>query len=251
MDPVGISAMVTGGASGLGEATARLLAARGAKVLIADVQDGEQLALELEGAFVRTDVTDSDQVQAAVDTATEMGPLRVLVNCAGIGPPARTLGRDGSPHDLGHFKSVIEVNLAGTFNCIRIAAAEMAAADQLDDGERGAIVNTASVAAYEGQIGQAAYSASKAGIVGMTLPVARDLASVGIRVNTIAPGIMDTPMLAGLPEAARESLGAQVLFPQRLGRPDEYADTVLFLITNGYINGHTIRLDGGIRMQPR
>lgn len=254
MDLAGSAAIVTGGASGLGAATVRRLAEAGASVLIVDLQDelGEQLAGEINGAFVKADVTDSDRVQAAVDAATEMGPLRSLVNCAGIGPPARTLNRDGEPHDLGHYRNVIEVNLVGTFNCIRLAASAMATTDPVDgSGSRGAIVNTASVAAFDGQIGQAAYSSSKGGIVGMTLPVARDLASLGIRVNTIAPGIIDTPLLAGLPEPARESLGQQVLFPKRLGRPDEYAELAILLLTHDYMNGETIRMDGGIRMAPK
>jgi len=253
MDIAGASAIVTGGASGLGAATARRLAADGVKVVIADLQDelGDATAVEIGGAYVHADVTNSDEVQAAVDTAMEMGPLRVLVNCAGIGPPARTLNRDGEPHDLGRYETVIRINLTGTFNCIRLAAAAMATTEPMADGERGAIVNTASVAAYDGQIGQAAYSASKGGIVAMTLPIARDLASLGIRVNTIAPGIMDTPMLAGLPEKARESLGRQVLNPKRLGRVEEYADLAHLLITHSYMNGESIRMDGGIRMGPK
>ena len=253
MELAGVAAIVTGGASGLGAATVRRLAAAGAKVVVADLQDekGEALANEVGGAFVHADVTNSDQVSAAVAVAVEAGPLRAVVNCAGIGPPARTLNRDGSPHDLDHFRTVIEINLIGTFNVIRLAAVEMAKTDPLTDGQRGAIVSTASVAAYEGQIGQAAYSASKGGIVGMTLPVARDLSSIGIRVNTIAPGIIDTPLLAGLPEPARESLGQQVLFPKRLGRPDEYAGIAYMLLTNDYMNAETIRMDGGIRMAPK
>jgi NAD(P)-dependent dehydrogenase (short-subunit alcohol dehydrogenase family) len=253
MDLAGVAALVTGGASGLGAATVRRLAAAGAQVVIADLQDekGEALALEVGGAYRHTDVTREDQVQAAVGLATGVGPLRALVNCAGIGPPARTLNRDGTPHDLEHFRTVIEVNLLGTFNAIRLAAAAMAASEPLGDGQRGAIVNTASVAAYDGQIGQAAYSASKAGIVGMTLPIARDLSSVGIRVNTIAPGIIDTPLLAGLPEPARMSLGEQVLFPKRLGRPEEYAELAFVLLTHDYMNAESIRMDGGIRMAPR
>lgn len=251
MDLAGSSAIVTGGASGLGAATARELAAAGARVVILDLQDGDALAQELGGAFVRADVTVEEEVQAAVDAAAEMGPLRALVNCAGIGPPQRTVNRDGSPHDLASFATVIAINLTGTFNCIRLAAVAMSQTDELATGGRGAIVNTASVAAYDGQIGQAAYSASKGGIVGMTLPVARDLASVGIRVNTIAPGIMDTPMLAGLPEAAKESLGTQVLNPKRLGTPEEYADLALFLLQHDYMNGESIRMDGGIRMAPK
>jgi NAD(P)-dependent dehydrogenase (short-subunit alcohol dehydrogenase family) len=248
------SAIVTGGASGLGAATARRLAAVGARVVLADLSDaaGEALAAEIDGAFVHVDVTDQEQVAEAVAAASEMAPLRALVNCAGIGSAGRTLGRDGTPHDLGDFQKVIGVNLIGTFNCIRLAASAIAQTDPVDpSGSRGAIVNTASVAAFDGQIGQAAYSASKGGVVGMTLPVARDLSAVGIRVNTIAPGIIDTPMLAGLPEAARESLGQQVLFPKRLGRPDEYAELAYFLLTHDYMNGETIRMDGGIRMAPK
>jgi len=253
MDLAGVAALVTGGASGLGAATSRRLLLAGARVLVADVQDekGEALATEIGAAYVHADVTDQDQVQEAVSVAAGAGPLRALVNCAGIGPPARTLNRDGSPHDLDHFRTVIGINLIGTFNVIRLAAVEMANTEALEDGLRGAIVNTASVAAFDGQIGQAAYSASKGGVVGMTLPVARDLASVGIRINTIAPGIIDTPLLAGLPEPARESLGQQVLFPKRLGRPDEYADLAHLLLTHDYMNGETIRMDGGIRMAPK
>jgi NAD(P)-dependent dehydrogenase (short-subunit alcohol dehydrogenase family) len=253
MDLTGSVAIVTGGASGLGAATVRRLAAAGARVVIADLQDdkGEALADEVGGGYSHTDVTSEAEVLAAVEVAAELGPLRVLVNCAGIAPPARTLSRDGSPHDLGHFKAMVEVNLVGTFNAIRLAAAAMAKTEPLADGLRGAIVNTASVAAFDGQIGQAAYSASKGGIVGMTLPIARDLSSVGIRVNTIAPGIIDTPLLAGLPEPARESLGQQVLFPKRLGTPEEYAETAYFLITHDYMNAETIRMDGGIRMAPK
>ena len=253
MDIAGAAAIVTGGASGLGAATARKLAGDGMRVLIADLQDdlGDAVADEVGGGFVHADVTDSAQVQAAVEAAVEMGPLRVLINCAGIGPPQRTVNRDGSPHDLAHFQNIIGINLVGTFNCIRLGAVEMVKTEPLEHNERGVIVNTASVAAFDGQIGQAAYSASKGGIVGMTLPIARDLASMGIRVNTIAPGIIDTPLLAGLPEAAKESLGQQVLHPRRLGRPDEYADLVHHLVTHSYMNGETIRMDGGIRMGPK
>ncbi len=246
-----ISAIVTGGASGLGAATARRLAADGARVIIADLQDGGPVAAEIGGAAVVCDVTDADHVQAAVDAASELGPLRALVNCAGIAPPQRTLGRDDVPHDYDLFKKVVTINLIGTYNCIRLAAARMAANEPDEDGDRGAIVNTASVAAFDGQIGQAAYSASKGGVVGMTLPVARDLASRQIRINTIAPGIMDTPMLAGLPEPARESLGQQVLNPPRLGSPDEYATLAHFLLTHPYMNAETVRMDGGIRMAPK
>jgi NAD(P)-dependent dehydrogenase (short-subunit alcohol dehydrogenase family) len=253
MDLTGAVALVTGGASGLGAATVRRLAAAGARLVIADLQDdkGEALAAEVGGGYSHADVTKEADVRAAADIAMEAGPLRALVNCAGIGPPARTLNRDGTPHDLGHFKSVVEVNLIGTFNVIRLAATAMAMTEPMADGQRGAIVNTASVAAYDGQIGQAAYSASKGGIVGMTLPIARDLSAVGIRVNTVAPGIMDTPMLAGLPEPARESLGQQVLFPKRLGTPEEFAEIAYFLLSHDYMNAETIRMDGGIRMAPK
>lgn len=253
MEIAGAAAIVTGGASGLGAATARRLAAEDVKVVLVDLQDdlGDAVADQVAGAYVHADVTDAGQVQAAVDAAVEMGPLRILVNCAGVAPPARTLNRDGEPHDLRQFERVIAINLVGSFNCIRLAAAAMAKTDPLDGAERGAIVNTASVAAFDGQIGQAAYSASKGGIVGMTLPVARDLSAIGVRVNTIAPGIMDTPMLAGLPEAAKESLGQQVLYPKRLGTTSEYAELVHFLVTHSYMNGETVRMDGGIRMAPK
>lgn len=254
MELNGVVAVVTGGASGLGAATARRLGAEGATVLVADLREdlGREVAEEAGGVFVATDVTDAPQVEALMAAAEEAGRLRALVNCAGIGPPARTLNRDGTPHDLDQYRKVIEVNLIGTFNATRLAAAVMARTEPVDEsGSRGSVVNTASVAAFEGQIGQAAYSSSKGGIVGMTLPVARDLAAVGIRVNTIAPGLFDTPLLAGLPEPARLSLGEQVLFPRRLGRPDEYAELAHFLLTQDYLNGETIRLDGGIRMAPK
>ncbi|CAN5299076.1 SDR family oxidoreductase [soil metagenome] len=249
----GMSAIVTGGASGLGAATARRLATDGAKVVLVDLQveAGEATAAEIGGVYVHADVTDPDQVRAAVDAAVEMGSLRALVNCAGIGTAAKTVDREGNPHDLAQFTRVVSINLIGSFNCIRLAAAAMTRNEPDPAGERGAIVNTASVAAFDGQVGQAAYSASKGGVVGMTLPIARDLAQSGIRVNTIAPGIMDTPMLAGLPEAARESLGHQVLNPPRLGTPDEFAALVHFLLTHGYMNAETVRMDGGIRMAPR
>ncbi len=254
MDLNNTSAIVTGGASGLGAATVRKLAGAGARVVIADLQDeaGEALASEVGGAFVHVDVTSGTDMAAAVESAAEMGPLRALVNCAGVGWAARTLDRDLTPHDLDLFARVIAVNLVGTFNAIRLAASAMAATEPVDDaGTRGAIVNTASVAAFDGQIGQAAYSASKGGVVGMTLPIARDLSAVGVRVNTIAPGIIDTPMLAGLPEPARLSLGQQVLFPKRLGTPDEYAEVALTLLTHDYLNAETVRMDGGIRMAPK
>lgn len=250
-----IVALVTGGASGLGGATAARLVKSGAKVVIADVNEqiGLTHAQALGGSarFIRVDVTDSVQLQAAIDLAmSEFGGLSALVNCAGIGPAMRTLTKEG-PHTLDLFERVIRVNLIGSFNAIRLAAAAMAEQPANADGERGVIVNTASVAAFDGQIGQAAYSASKGGIVGMTLPIARDLSRVGIRVVTIAPGLFDTPLLAGLPEAARESLGQQVPFPSRLGRPDEYAQMVEAIIANPMLNGETIRLDGALRMAPR
>ncbi len=247
------SVIVTGGASGLGAATARRAAAGGARVVIVDLQDdqGDALAVDLDGAYVHADVTDEAQFQAAVDAAVEMAPLFGLVNCAGIAPPSRTLNRDGIPHDLGLFQKVVEINLIGTFNAIRLASAAMAKNEPQEANERGAIVNTASVAAYDGQVGQAAYSASKGGIVGMTLPIARDLSAVGIRVNTIAPGIIDTPLLAGLPEPARQSLAEQVLHPKRLGQPSEYAELAWLLLSHSYMNGESIRMDGGIRMAPK
>jgi NAD(P)-dependent dehydrogenase (short-subunit alcohol dehydrogenase family) len=245
--------LISGGASGLGAATARRFSLNGAKVVIADVNAelGERIASELGGRFVRTDVTDEASVQAAVDCAVrDFGGLQGAVNCAGIGVAERTIGRTG-PHALSSFVRVVTVNLIGTFNVIRLAAAAMAAGEPNAAGERGVIVNTASVAAFDGQIGQAAYSASKGGIVGMTLPIARDLARSGIRVVTIAPGIFDTPLLGGLPEPARQSLGQQVPFPPRLGRPDEYAALAQHIVENEMLNGEVIRLDGAIRMAPR
>ncbi len=253
MDLNGAVAVVTGGASGLGAAAARALAAEGAKVAILDVNDdlGGAIAGELGGIFAHCDVTSEDDVMAGVDAAARLGEIRVVVNCAGIGPPCRTLARDGTPHSLALFRKVIDINLVGTFNTIRVAASAMMGNEPDENNDRGAIINTASVAAYDGQIGQAAYSASKGGIVGMTLPIARDLSVLGIRVSTIAPGIIDTPLLAGLPEPAKESLGRQVLHPKRLGRPDEYAELVMFLVTHEYMNGESIRMDGGIRMGPK
>ena len=255
MDINGISAVVTGGASGLGEAAARLLKQRGANVVLIDLQEdkGEALAKELGGVFVKADVADAAQVQPAIDAASEMGPLRALLNCAGIGSAARTIGRDGIPADLAQFERVIRVNLIGTFNCLRLAASAMNATEPLADGERGSIVNTASVAAFDGQIGQAAYSASKGGVVGMTLPIARDLAAAGIRVNTIAPGLIDTPIYgtSERSEQFKADLGKNVLFPHRLGTAHEFATMALELITNSYMNGETIRVDGGIRMPPK
>jgi NAD(P)-dependent dehydrogenase (short-subunit alcohol dehydrogenase family) len=245
--------LVTGGASGLGAATARMAAEGGGKVVIADLQAdaGEKLAKELGGRFVRTDVTSEADGKAAVALAVkEFGGLQVLVNCAGIALAERTIGKE-APHDLGRFLKVITINVVGTFNMIRLAADAMAKAGPNASGERGVIVNTASVAAYDGQIGQAAYSASKGGIVGMTLPIARDLSRNGIRVNTIAPGIFETPLLAALPKDAQESLGKQVPFPSRLGRPAEFAQLVRSIIENEMLNAETIRLDGAIRMAPR
>lgn len=247
--------LVTGGASGLGAACARLFKAVGGRVVIADLNDvaGQRLVEELGvgACFVHTDVTDEDSVRHVVDTAVrEFGGLQGVVNCAGIGIAERTLGRDG-PHSLATFMQVISVNLIGTFNVIRLAAAAIARGEPNAAGERGVIVNTASVAAFEGQIGQAAYAASKGGVVGMTLPIARDLARDGIRVVTIAPGIFDTPLLASLPEPARRSLGQQVPFPARLGRPEEFAALARHIVENEMLNGTAIRLDGAIRPAPR
>jgi NAD(P)-dependent dehydrogenase (short-subunit alcohol dehydrogenase family) len=248
----GAVALVTGGASGLGRAAAERLAGIGARVVVLDLpgSDGKEVAGRLGGEFAPADVTDADGVSAAVELAAGLGPLRVVVNCAGIGPAARVVGRDGAPMPLAAFASVVQVNLVGTFNVLRLAAAAMAALDPLGE-ERGVLVNTASVAAFEGQIGQAAYSASKGGIVGMTLPIARELAGRQIRVVTIAPGLFETPLLASLPDEARQSLGRQVPHPNRLGRPEEYAALVQQIVENPMLNGETIRLDGAIRMAPR
>jgi 3-hydroxyacyl-CoA dehydrogenase/3-hydroxy-2-methylbutyryl-CoA dehydrogenase len=248
-------ALVTGGASGLGEATVRLLADAGGKVTIVDRPGsaGAQLAEELGARvlFAEADVTDEAQVKAAfARTVDAFGTVHVAVNCAGVGIAMRTITRDG-PHPLALFTKVVQVNLIGTFNVIRLAAAQMAKNTANDEGERGVIINTASVAAYDGQIGQAAYSASKGGVVGMTLPIARDLASMGIRVLTIAPGTFDTPMLAMAPEPLRQALAAQIPFPSRLGRPREYAALVRHILENVMLNGETIRLDGAIRMAPK
>jgi NAD(P)-dependent dehydrogenase (short-subunit alcohol dehydrogenase family) len=249
MELDGIGALVAGGASGLGEATARELAARGARVTVADLNEerGSALADELGGGFVPTDVTDEAQVKAAVDAVEG---LRFAVSCAGIGWAERTVGREG-PAALAPFETVIRVNLIGTFNVLRLSAAAMSAGEPDGEGERGAVVMTASVAAFDGQIGQAAYSASKGGVVGLTLPAARDLARQGIRVCTIAPGLFDTPLLAGLPEESRQALGAQIPFPPRLGRPTEYAALACHIAENTMLNGEVIRLDGAIRMAPR
>jgi NAD(P)-dependent dehydrogenase (short-subunit alcohol dehydrogenase family) len=250
------TALVTGGGSGLGEATARELVARGASVTLLDLgrSRGAEVAADLgpRALFAEADVTSEEQVQAALDAAVAaFGPLRVLVNCAGIGSASRTVSKEGEPFDLGHFRRTVEVNLVGSFNCIRLAAARMIGNPPDPGGERGVVVNTASVAAFEGQIGQAAYSASKGGVVGMTLPVARDLARHGVRVCTIAPGLFETPMLMMLPEEARAALGASIPFPSRLGQPAEYAMLACHIVENPMLNGETIRLDGALRMQPR
>lgn len=253
MQITGQGALITGGASGLGLATARRLSAAGARVAIIDLPTsaGEEIAAELGGLFLPADVTSSEQIAAAVASAHTVAPLRIVVNCAGIAPPAKVLDRDGNPADLDAFERIVRINLVGTFNVISQAAAVIAQTEPTEGGDRGVIVNTASVAAFDGQIGQPAYSASKGGVHAMTLPIARELARHGIRVCTIAPGIMETPMLAGLPQAAQDSLGQQVPYPSRLGRPDEYAALVEHLVTNGYLNGETIRLDGAIRMAPK
>ncbi|MCX6502573.1 MAG: SDR family NAD(P)-dependent oxidoreductase [Microbacterium sp.] len=253
MDITGASALVTGGASGLGHATATALAAAGAIVTIVDLPSspGAERAAALGGSFAAADVTSPEQVAEAVAQASASGPLRVVVNCAGIAPPAKVLDRDGNPSPLADFEKLVRVNLVGTFNVISQASAAIARTDPTEGGDRGVIVNTASVAAFDGQIGQPAYSASKGGVHAMTLPIARELARYGIRVVTIAPGIMQTPMLAGLPQAAQDSLGQQVPYPPRVGRPEEYASLALEIIRNGYLNGETIRLDGAIRMAPR
>jgi NAD(P)-dependent dehydrogenase (short-subunit alcohol dehydrogenase family) len=258
MDIDATSAVVTGAASGLGAGAARALAARGVRVVVVDLDDerGPLVAEEIDGVYARADVTDPEAVTAAVECAAELAPLRALVNCAGIAWVERTVGRDGSyesSHDLAHFTKIVTVNAIGTFNCIRIAATAMGRNAPLADGERGAIVNTASVAAFDGQIGQAAYSASKGAVVGMTLPIARDLSVIGVRVNTIAPGLIDTPIYAVAqdPEAFKAGLRRNVLFPQRLGTPAEFASLALELVTNSYLNGEVIRLDAGARLPPK
>jgi NAD(P)-dependent dehydrogenase (short-subunit alcohol dehydrogenase family) len=238
--------LVAGGGSGLGAATTNMLAASGARVVVADLK-GE--APE-DGRFVETDVTDEDSVRAAVGAAQDLGEFRGAVNCAGVASAEKVLGKEG-PHSLDAFAKVVQVNLVGTFNVIRLAAEAMSGNGPLESGERGVIVNTASVAAFDGQIGQVAYAASKGGVVSLTLPVARELAKSGIRVMTIAPGIFDTPMMAGLPEDARVSLGKQVPFPSRLGKPEEYAALVKHIVENEMLNGEVIRLDGSIRMAPK
>ena len=258
MDISGASAIVTGGASGIGAASARLLAKRGAKVVVADLQEdkGQELAKEIGGAFCKVDVTKTEDIINAVEMAKSMGPLRILVNSAGIGWAQRTVGKDGSydsAANLDVFKKVIAINLIGSFDCIRLAATAMSVTEPLEHGERGAIVNIASVAAFDGQIGQASYSASKGGVVGMTLPIARDLAAIGVRVNTVAPGLIDTPIYGDgeNSEAFKANLQKGVLFPQRLGGPEELASMVIECITNSYMNAESIRVDGGIRMPPK
>ena len=258
MDINGSSAIVTGGASGIGAAVARQLAARGARVVVADLQEekGAALAEEVGGRFVHVDVTSTEQVGNAVLAATELAPLRAVVNSAGIGWAQRTIGRDGSvesAHDLDAYTKVIQINLIGTFDVVRQAATAMSRNDPDADGCRGAICNMASVAAFDGQIGQAAYSSSKGGVVGMTLPVARDLSAAGIRLNTVAPGLIDTPIYGQGEdaEAFKAKLGESVLFPKRLGHPEELASMALECLTNSYMNGEVVRLDGGIRMPPK
>ncbi|ANN67672.1 3-hydroxyacyl-CoA dehydrogenase [Bordetella bronchialis] len=244
--------IVTGGASGLGAGTARMLVANGARVVIADVQDeaGGKLAAELGQRYVHCDVTQESDAQAAVNAATELGPLFGLVNCAGVAPASRIVGKNG-PHPLDLFQKVIAINLIGSFNMMRLCAQAMTGNTPEPTGERGVLINTASVAAFDGQIGQAAYAASKAGVAGMTLPIARDLSKVGIRCMTIAPGIFGTPMIFGMPQEVQDSLAASIPFPARLGRPEDYARLVHSIITNDMLNGETIRLDGAIRMPPK
>jgi len=256
MDIKGLGVVVTGGGSGLGEATSKMFAAKGAQVAILDLakSQGATIAKELGGKsfFAECDVTSGEQVTAAIEKAVAaFGAIHVVVNCAGIGTPGKVLGKDHVPLDLEIFRRVVEINLIGTFNVIRLAAAKMVRNEPNSEGERGVIINTASVAAFDGQIGQPAYSASKGGVVGMTLPIARELAQAGVRCVTIAPGIFETPMLMGLPESARKSLGASVPFPARLGRPDEYASLACYIVEMPMLNGETIRLDGAIRMAPR
>lgn len=245
------SAIVTGGASGLGGATARALAKNGARVFAIDLPAAIESAPEVDGVtYVAADVTEPEQVQAAVDAAAAAGPLRTTVNCAGIGPSARILSKKG-PHDLALFRKVVEINLIGTFNVTTLAAQAIAQTEADDNGHRGIVINTASIAAFDGQIGQVAYAASKGGVVGLNLPAARDLATSGIRVVTIAPGIIDTPMLATVSDEFRQALADGIPFPKRLGRPEEYATLALSIIAQDYLNGEVIRLDGALRMAPR
>ncbi|MEB4614963.1 SDR family NAD(P)-dependent oxidoreductase [Leucobacter sp. M11] len=253
MEISGNGALVTGGASGLGLATARHLAAAGAIVTIVDLPNsaGAAVAEELGGRFVPTDVTREDEVAAAVAEAERAAPLRIIVNCAGIAPPAKVLDREGQPTPVDDFARIVAINLVGSYRVAAHGAAAIARTEPTEGGDRGVIINTASVAAFEGQIGQPGYAASKGGVHAMTLPIARELARHAIRVCTIAPGILETPMLSGLPQAAQDSLGTQVPYPSRLGRPEEFAQLVESIVRNGYLNGETIRLDGAIRMQPR
>jgi len=251
----GVAAVVTGGASGLGEATVRELVARGAKVLILDRDEARggalAKALGAAAAFAKTDVTSELEVQSAIAAAEQLGPLRIAVSCAGIGWAQRTVNKEGAAHDLAVFNTVLAVNLVGTFNVLRLAAAAMSKQPPLADGERGVVINTASIAAFDGQIGQIAYAASKAGVVGMTLPAARDLSKSGIRVLTIAPGTFHTPMLALLPEEQRQALAAGIPFPARLGEPADFAKLAVHMVENTYLNGETVRLDGALRMPPK
>lgn len=253
MNVQGAVAIVTGGASGLGLATAKRLLAAGATVVLADLPSslGAAIAAEIGAHFAPADVTDTESFQSAVDLAASLGALRVVVHCAGRGGAVRVLDREGAPGSLETYEAIVKVNLTGSFNVLRLAAAAIAKTEALPDGERGVVVMTASVAGYEGQIGQMGYAASKAGVIGMTICAARDLASKHIRVCTIAPGIMDTPMLAKLREDVRASLGASVPNPARLGAPDEYAKLAMQIVENGYLNGETIRMDGALRMAPR
>ncbi|WP_121257404.1 SDR family NAD(P)-dependent oxidoreductase [Nocardioides ferulae] len=249
MQLTNVSAIVTGAASGLGQATARTLSDRGARVIGVDLDVSDAPAID-NVTYVRADVTQEDDVRNAVAVAAESGPLRVVVNCAGIGPSERVVGRKGV-HDLALYRRVVMINLVGTFTVMAISAEEIARTEPLEDGQRGVIVNTASIAAYEGQVGQVAYASSKGGVVGMNLPAARDLAQYGVRVNTIAPGIVETPMLATVSAEFRANLASGVPFPQRLARPSEYADLVAFIVEHDYLNGEVIRMDGALRMAPR
>lgn len=258
MELHGSSAIVTGGGSGLGEATAKALTGRGASVVVVDLDKdgGTRVAEEIGGRFVRADVADPEAVIEAVDTSVAVAPLRAVVNCAGIPSLSRTIGRDGtygSAHDLDAFRKVVEVNLIGSFNVVRLAATAMSKNEPDANGARGAVVNTTSVAAYEGQVGQVAYSASKGGVVGVTLPLARDLAVVGIRVNTIAPGLIETPIYGDGPDAEtfKADLAKDVVFPRRLGLPEEFASMALELLTNDYVNGEVVRVDAGVRLPPK
>jgi NAD(P)-dependent dehydrogenase (short-subunit alcohol dehydrogenase family) len=249
----GSTALVTGGASGMGEASARRLAEAGATVVIVDRDEakGERVAAELGGTFAAADVTSAPEVTAAVAAVAGLGPLRACIHCAGIGWAERTVNRAGNPHSLDTFRKVLDINLVGTFNVLRLTAAAMAGNEPDENGERGVIVNTASIAAFDGQIGQAAYAASKGGVVALTLTAARDLAAIGVRVCTIAPGLVDTPLLGTLPEDARDALAQSVLFPKRLGVPDDFASLAMEIVRNAYLNGEVIRMDAGIRMPPK